>query len=307
MPCFAAEDGAQNAVFGSIWAASEANTQAGYAPVRWRIRKTMKNNQKEYTIESIPRMRRFSLDAGYLGRRRHIVHGLVEVDVTEVRDFIKEHRLKTGETLSFTAFIIICLSKAIEMNPHMHAYRNWRNQLVIYKDVNINSMVEIERDGNKIPIPHIFKAVNQKSYRDIHNEMRSTQRNPSQTAETSFMEWFLVLPAFIRHMFYWIVMKVPQFFRKYSSSVMVTAVGMFGQGGGWGITMPNFTLTVTVGGIAKKPGIVEDRIEIREYLDLTISIDHDVVDGAPMVRFVNYFQELIESGYRLIEMPSNPA
>jgi hypothetical protein len=39
---------------------------------------------------------------------------------------------------------------------------------------------------------------------------------------------------------------------------------------------------------------------------LTISIDHDVVDGAPMVRFVNYFQELIESGYGLIEMTSNP-
>ncbi len=80
---------------------------------------------------------------------------------------------------------------------------------------------------------------------------------------------------------------------------MVTAVGMFGQGGGWGITMANVTLTVTVGGIARKPGVVGERIEIREYLDLTISIDHDVVDGAPMVRFVNCFRELIESGYGL--------
>ena len=80
---------------------------------------------------------------------------------------------------------------------------------------------------------------------------------------------------------------------------------MFGQGGGWGITMPNSTLTVAVGGIAKKPGVVEDRIEIREYLDMTISIDHDVVDGAPMVRFVNYFRELIESGHGLIEKPAN--
>ena len=267
----------------------------------------MKEYQEEYTIEPISKMRRFSLDAGYLGRRRHIVHGLIEVDVTEARTFIKEHKSKTGEILSFTAYIIECLSKAIEKNPQMHAYRNWRNQLVIFEDVNINSMVEIDRDGRKIPIPHIFKAVNQKSYEDIHNEIRSTQKNPRQTAETNFMEWFLVLPAFIRRMFYWIVMRIPQVFRKYSSSVMVTAVGMFGRGGGWGITMPNFTLTVTVGGIAEKPGVVEEKIEIREYLDLTISIDHDVVDGAPMVRFVNYFQELIESGYGLSETPSNPA
>lgn len=259
----------------------------------------MKNDGERYTIESIPKMRRFSLDAGYLGRRRHTVHGLIEVDVTEPRTIIKEHKARTGETLSFTAFIILCLSKAIEKNPHMHAYRNWRNQLVIYEDVNINSMVEIERDGRKIPVPHIFKAVNQKSYADIHNEMRAAQKNPGQTAETNFMEWFLVLPAFIRRLFYWLVMRMPQLFRRYSSSVLVTAVGMFGHGGGWGITMPNFTLTVTVGGMARKPGVVDDRIEIREYLDLTISIDHDIVDGAPMARFANHFQALIESGYGL--------
>jgi pyruvate/2-oxoglutarate dehydrogenase complex dihydrolipoamide acyltransferase (E2) component len=261
----------------------------------------MKEIKENFKVESISKMRRFSLDAGYLGRRRHIVHGLIEVDVTEVRNFIKEYKLKTGETLSFTAFVILCLSKAIEKHPDMHAYRNWRNQLVIFEDVNINSMVEIEREGKKIPIPHIFKAVNRKSFDDLHNEIRASKENPRQTAESNFMEWFLVLPAFVRRIFYWVVMRMPQVFRQYSSSVLVTAIGMFGQGGGWGITMPNFTLTVTVGGIVKKPGVVDDRIEIREYLDLTISIDHDVVDGAPMVRFVNDFRELLESGYGIIE------
>ena len=173
----------------------------------------------------------------------------------------------------------------------------------MFADVNINSMVEIEAGGRKIPIPHIFEAVNRKSYLDIHHEIRATQKNPQQTVEANFMEWFLFLPAFMRRMFYWFVMRMPRQFRSYSSSVMVTAVGMFAQGGGWAITMPNFTLTVAVGGIARKPGVVEDRIEIREYLDLTVSIDHDIVDGAPMARFVNYFRELIENGYGLPDIP----
>lgn len=267
----------------------------------------MKDDREEYTVEAIPKMRRFSLDAGYLGRRRHIVHGLIEVDVTKAREAIREHRARTGESLSFTAFVILCLGAAVEKHPHLHAYRNWRNQLVIFKDVNINALVEVERDGKRFPIPHTFSAVNRKSYLDIHSEIRSTQKNPRQTVESSFMEWFLYLPAFIRRTFYWAVMRMPRLFRSYSSSVMVTAVGMFGQGGGWGITMPNFTLTVTVGGIARKPGVVEDRIEIREYLDLTISVDHDVVDGAPMARFVQHFRELIESGYGLVEAPPDPA
>jgi pyruvate/2-oxoglutarate dehydrogenase complex dihydrolipoamide acyltransferase (E2) component len=264
----------------------------------------MKQKREEYTIESIPIMRRFALDAGILARKRHIVHGLIEVDITKARSRIKEYKSKTGETLSFTAFLIFCLSEAIQQNPHLHAYRNWRGQLVIFENININTMIEIDRNGKKIPIPHVFKSTNKKTYLDLHKEIRETQENPKQTIESKFMEGFLFLPGFIRRMFYWIVMKVPHIFRKYSSSVMVTAVGMFGEGGGWGITMANGTLTVTIGGIAKKPGVVEDKIEVREYLDLTISIDHDIVDGAPMVRFVNYFRKLIESGYGLEEVSS---
>jgi len=63
--------------------------------------------------------------------------------------------------------------------------------------------------------------------------------------------------------------------------------------------MPNFTLTVTLGGIAEKPGVVDGRIEIREYLSMTLSFDHDIVDGAPAARFTHRLKELIESGYGL--------
>jgi pyruvate/2-oxoglutarate dehydrogenase complex dihydrolipoamide acyltransferase (E2) component len=260
----------------------------------------MMNNRKDaYHVEPIPKMRRFSLDAGYLGRRRHIVHALIEVDVTEARRHIRAHKEKTGENLSFTAFIITCLGKAVETNEHLHAYRDWRNRLVIYDAVNVNTMIEVEMDGKKTPMPHILKAVNRRHFRDIHEEIRSAQTQPNQTVEASFMRWFLLLPAFLRRAFYWIVMRMPNVFRQYSSSVMVTAVGMFGRGGGWGITMPNFTLTVTLGGIAEKPGVIAGEIKIREYLDMTVSIDHDIVDGAPAARFVNHLRELIESSYGL--------
>ena len=74
---------------------------------------------------------------------------------------------------------------------------------------------------------------------------------------------------------------------------------MFGSGSGWGIPVTNHTLQLTLGGIAKKPGIVEDRIAVREILSLTISFDHDIVDGAPAARFTQRLKELIESGYGL--------
>ena len=49
-----------------------------------------------------------------------------------------------------------------------------------------------------------------------------------------------------------------------------------------------------VGGITRKPGLVDGRVEPREYLALTASIDHDIVDGAPAARFARKLRELIE-------------
>ena len=71
---------------------------------------------------------------------------------------------------------------------------------------------------------------------------------------------------------------------------------MHAQGSFWGIAfLPMHTLGLTVGGIAAKPGVHEGEIAIREYLDLSIAFDHDVVDGAPAARFGNALAEMIAS------------
>jgi pyruvate/2-oxoglutarate dehydrogenase complex dihydrolipoamide acyltransferase (E2) component len=246
-------------------------------------------------------MRRFAIDAGRLGRRRHIVHGLLELDVTEARRHIRAHKIETGETLSFTAFVIACLAKAVDTNKEVHAYLDLWNRLVIFDDVNVNTMIETQSGGQKVPIPHIIKAANRRTFREIHEEIRAVQARPASSGESRFMRWFLPLPWFVRRFFYWVVTKNPHLSRDYASSVMVTAVGMFGKGGGWGIPVANFALTVTLGGIAEKPGVVDGRVEVREYLHVTLSFDHDVIDGAPAARFARQFSQLVESGYGLGE------
>jgi len=54
--------------------------------------------------------------------------------------------------------------------------------------------------------------------------------------------------------------------------------------------------TQFLGGISRKPAFVEDRIEPREILNLTVAFDHDVVDGAPAARVLERLVDLIESG-----------
>ena len=261
----------------------------------------MSENDDSYQTIPFPKIRRLMVDGGRLARQKHVIHGLVEVDVTRARQAIRDHKLQTGEALSFTAFIMACLGRAVDMNKRMQAYRNWRDQLVIFDDVDVNTMFEVEVDGHKIIRPHIIRAVNKKTLRDIHEEIRAFQAGHEGSRESNFIGWFVLLPGFIRRLFLGALFKNPRWLKEMNGTVSLTAVGMFGTGGGWGIPVTNHTLQITLGGIAEKPGVVEGRIEVREYLSVTVSFDHDIVDGAPAARFIQRLKELIESAHGLCD------
>ena len=92
----------------------------------------------------------------------------------------------------------------------------------------------------------------------------------------------------------------PHLAKRNAGTTILTAVGMFGEGGGWGITMPLYTLGVNLGGIVQKPTWIDGQLEAREYLCVTLSFDHDIVDGGPAARFAQHFNELLASGYGLV-------
>lgn len=253
-----------------------------------------------YTVHKIPAMRRMAVDGDRMALGRPFIHGLLEFDVTEARRAIHNHKASTGESLSFTAFIITCLAKAVEAHNEVQAIMDWRGRLIIFEDVNVTTLVEIDAPGGKMAMPLIIRAANLKSLREIHSEIRRAQSAPARTSEGRFMKVLVRLPGFVRRLLYWSTSRVfPQYTRNLLSSVVVTAVGMFGKGAGWGIPLSYFPLTVTLGGIVEKPGVMEGRIEIREYLCITLSFDHDVIDGAPAARFSQQFRELVESAYGL--------
>jgi pyruvate/2-oxoglutarate dehydrogenase complex dihydrolipoamide acyltransferase (E2) component len=240
-------------------------------------------------------------DGGRMGLQKHTVHGLVEFDITRAREAIRAHKVQSGEALSFSAFFLACLGKAIELDKQMHAYRNWRNQLIIFEEVDVNMLFEVEVDGKKTIRPHILRGVNKKSIREIHEEIRTFQSQHQSSQESKFIDWFVQLPGFIRRLFLWILFKNPQLIKEYYGTVLVSSVGMFGVGSGWGIPVPNHSLQLTLGGIGEKPGVVEHRIEVRKYMSVTVSFDHDVIDGAPAARFMQRLKKLIESAYGLCD------
>ena len=260
----------------------------------------MKQNNDDYQVVPYPKDRRASAVLYRSVQRKPMIHGLIEVDVTRARAFLREHKAKTGESLSFTAFIATCLGKAVDENKSVQAYRKGRKHLILFDDVDVTTRIERDVSGQKQIINYTIRAANRKTFREIHHEIRAAQVEDVAKALERYQA-FQFLPTLLLRFLLWVLGRYPQVQRKYGGTVGLTAVGMFGEGAGWGIPSPTPTLMITVGGIGEKPGVVDGHIAIREYLSLTISFDHDIIDGAPAARFTQRLKDLIESGYGLDE------
>jgi pyruvate/2-oxoglutarate dehydrogenase complex dihydrolipoamide acyltransferase (E2) component len=127
--------------------------------------------QEDRTIVSIPPERALVVDGGILGSKRHIIYGLVEVDVTRAREI----RRKQENKVSFTAYLVACLARAVEKHPNVQAYKFGRKN-VIFHDVDVSIMIEAEKGG--VAIPHILRNANTRSARDISDEIQTIKKNP---------------------------------------------------------------------------------------------------------------------------------
>jgi pyruvate/2-oxoglutarate dehydrogenase complex dihydrolipoamide acyltransferase (E2) component len=269
----------------------------------------MKQQQADYQVTPYPKYRRWMVAAFRSTHHKPVIHGLFEADVTRARTVLRDHKARTGESLSFTAFLIACLARAVDENKSVQAYRQGGKRLIVFDDVDV--LTDIERDvaGRKYVVPHVLRAANGKSVRELHNEIRATQRADAEDLLKRFLP--MRLPAVLFRPFVWAWSWVgrwrPRVWKNIAGTVEISSVGMFGSGAGWGISPPSATaLMVTVGGIGEKQMMVDGETTTREYLSLTISVDHEIVDGAPTARFARRLKELIESGYGLDEATFAP-
>ena len=243
------------------------------------------------------------------GWLKHSTHALVEFDVTSARKKIKTIHKKTGDKLSFTAWIIKCVAQAITEHKEFNSYRHGKKKIIVFDDVDITIPMELSVNGKERTMAYIIRKANEKTVKEITKEIRLVQREKVDEStellgkNLNWVERFVLgSPFFIKKLIFRISRNNAKMKKKYMGSAAVTAIGMKGKFPGSVVPMGgSFTLLVVVGGIIKRPGVVDDKIKIREYIQMTITTDHDIIDGGPLTRFVDRFDELIENSFGLIE------
>jgi hypothetical protein len=179
----------------------------------------------------------------------------------------------------------------------VQALRHGSKRLILFDAVDVLTYVE----RGVAPMPYVIRAANRKTVGEIHQEIRAAQVQDVAKAAVGF-HLVQSLPTVLFRLLLPMLRRDPALMKKYVGTLALTSVGMFGGGAGWGIPpAAPAALWVTVGGIGEKPGVVDGQIAIQEYLSLTISVNQDVVDGAPAARFAERLKQLIESGDGLDE------
>lgn len=257
-----------------------------------------KTGAASYKTYPFPLQRRIIADTVRMARRKNLMYGLFEVNVTHARQLIHEHRARTGEGLSFTAFVIACLGRAIEEYKEVQGCLNAWNQVVVFDDVDVATMIEIEFEGRKFPLAHVIRGANWRTLREIHDEIRGIQADPQagmHASNTPFLRYFLLLPAFLRDVFYAVLLRSPKLMKRTIGTVQLSTVAGFGHAG-WAVSPSVYNVGLFLGGVAEKPVVVNGEVAIQQMMSVTLCLNHDIVDGVPAARFMRRLVALIESG-----------
>jgi pyruvate/2-oxoglutarate dehydrogenase complex dihydrolipoamide acyltransferase (E2) component len=261
---------------------------------------------KDFHLIDFPKARLATMDVGRFSMGKHYMFGLMEVDVTRARQNARSLR-RTGDGPSFTAWMIKAVGDCAARNKGAHALRLGKRGLVLFDDVDIAIPVERTVGNRGVPLPLLLKATNRKTVHEIHREIESaTGRKVADERDyilsthrfsTAVLKLYYRLPQWARLLAYRWLFGNPFRAKANSGTVLVTTVGATGSAAGWILpTRGLHNLSVGLGSVTRKPWVVGTEIRIRDILHLTVTFNHDVIDGVPARRFVQDLVSVIEKG-----------
>ena len=257
-------------------------------------------------IRRFPHTRLYTVDTCAIAKGKHHIGALLELDVTEGRRRLRRLRAAGGESGTFLGWVLKCLSQAIREYPEVCAVYVPKRKLLLLPTIDLNVAVERELEGQRVPLPVVIRDAGAESSGQISAELRRAQEQPISgqivlgAGRARFSErLYCLLPAWLRRRILRRVILSPESYRTRLGTVSVTSVGMFGKVNGWFLPLGMTPLVVGLGAVTRKPWAYKNAVQLRDILHLSLLLDHDVVDGAPMARFTARLTGLLESAWGL--------
>jgi pyruvate dehydrogenase E2 component (dihydrolipoamide acetyltransferase) len=187
----------------------------------------------------------------------------MEVDVTNAQ------KLREKVKVSYTDVLVKAVAEALTEYSIINSTLE-KDQIKVFENVNVGVAVAIEA-GLVVPV---IRNADKKSLKEVSStlkELVEKARNGKLTKE-EFSD----------------------------GTFTITNLGMFGVDVFTPIINPPETAILGVGRIVEKPVVMDKKIVVKPLMQLSLSFDHRVVDGAPAAQFLRKVKEIIESSESLL-------
>ncbi|PTI88936.1 dihydrolipoamide acetyltransferase family protein, partial [Mammaliicoccus vitulinus] len=193
---------------------------------------------------------------------------MVEVDATDLVKTRQHHKgsfkQTEGYNLTFFAFFVKAVAEGLKKYPMLNS--TWANdEIKIHKDINVSIAVASE---DKLYVP-VIKNADDKSIKGIAKEINDlATRGRKHQLTSQDMQ---------------------------GGTFTVNNTGSFGSVSSMGIINYPQAAILQVESIVKRPVVVNDMIGIRDMVNLSLSIDHRILDGLMAGEFLKFVKERLQS------------
>lgn len=231
--------------------------------------KAIRRNSEEYYLVPNNNIRKI-IAKRLLESKQTIPHFYlsIECNVDKLLDIREDINKSFGDDksqkISVNDFIILAVGKALKEVPRANA--SWQDEAIKYYN-NIDISVAVAIEGGLIT--PVIRNADQKNIIDLSREMKELIKKARENKLT------------------------PAEFQ--GGGFSISNLGMYGIKNFSAIINPPQSCIIGVGASSKRPIIVNDQVTIATIMDVTLSSDHRVVDGAVGAEFLAAFKKFVES------------
>jgi len=195
------------------------------------------------------------------------IYFVTSIDMSEAIRLLKRFNQDDEKRISINDFLIFVLAKVLSEQPDINCSLV-SEEIIYHKDINIGVAVALE-EGLIVPV---VKNVNNKSLSTLS---KKTKKLIKLARERKLM---------------------PDDYK--GGTFTISNLGMYGIESFTAIINPPEAAILAVGTIKKKPSVIEvegvEKIEIRSLMNITLSVDHRLIDGAMAANFLKQIRYYLE-------------
>jgi pyruvate dehydrogenase E2 component (dihydrolipoamide acetyltransferase) len=193
----------------------------------------------------------------------------IKVDITELSSLRDQLKKKGKKKITFNDFVLKATASALEVYPYMNASLI-DNEILFREEINLGMAVALE-EGLIVPVIKQANKLSLEEFTRVSRELAGKARDGTLLPDDCT-----------------------------GGTFTVTNLGMYDIISFTPIINPPECGILGVCAIEDEPKMVDDRIENRIFMRLSLSFDHRVVDGAQAALFLSKIKALLEIPEKLI-------